>query len=56
MRLPSRDLETEDAVDWLCQAPVETYRLPALLLEEILEIRGDKPAVTPDNTDSRREE
>lgn len=46
---PSRDLETEDAIDWLRQAPVESYRLPALLLEEILEIRGDKPAVTPNN-------
>lgn len=49
-RAPSRDLGAEDTLDWLRQAPVETYRLPALLLEEILEIRGDKNAATPDNT------
>ncbi|ABE61995.1 DEAD/DEAH box helicase-like protein [Nitrobacter hamburgensis X14] len=55
-RAPSRDLETEDAMDWLRQAPVETYRLPALLLEEILEIRGDKAAVTPDDAERHREE
>ncbi|WP_225183645.1 hypothetical protein [Bradyrhizobium sp. NBAIM03] len=41
-RAPSRDLGPEEALEWLRQAPVETYRLPALLLEEILELRGDK--------------
>jgi len=50
-RAPSRDLGPEDAMDWLRQAPVETYRLPALLLGEVLEIRGDKAAVAPNNTD-----
>lgn len=48
---PSRELETEEAMHWLREAPVETYRLPALLLEEILEIRGNKRVVTPDNHD-----
>lgn len=50
-RAPARDLEAEDALNWLHQAPVETYRLPALLLEEILEIRGDKAAMPRNNTD-----
>lgn len=47
-RAPSRDLNAEEALEWLRQAPVETYRLPALLLEEILEVRGDKPVGTSD--------
>ncbi|WP_454020423.1 DEAD/DEAH box helicase [Azospirillum sp. Marseille-Q6669] len=43
---PSRDLNPEEAVEWLRRAPVETYRLPTLLLEEILGVRGDRK---PDN-------
>lgn len=43
---PSRDLSAEEALGWLRQAPVETYNLPVLLLEEILKVRGDKPMET----------
>ncbi|WP_211103576.1 hypothetical protein [Azospirillum sp. TSA2s] len=46
---PSRDLNPEQALEWLHRAPVENYRLPALLLEEIYEVRGDKPVEKPNN-------
>lgn len=45
-RAPTRDLGTDDALEWLLQAPIETYKLPTLLLDEILEIRGEKPEAT----------
>jgi hypothetical protein len=37
---PSRILEPDAALAWLRQAPIETYRLPSLLVEEILSVRG----------------
>lgn len=48
-RAPSRDLGAEEALEWLRRAPVETYGLPALLLEEIFGVRGDKPVETSDD-------
>lgn len=47
-RAPSRDLNPEEALEWLRQAPVEMYRLPVLLLEEVFEAIGNKPAEKPD--------
>jgi hypothetical protein len=37
---PSRSLEPDAALAWLRQAPIETYRLPSLLVEEVLSVRG----------------
>lgn len=46
-RAPSRELGTDDALAWLLQAPIETYRLPSLLLDEILAVRGEEPGTVP---------
>ena len=46
-RAPSRELGTDDALEWLLQAPIETYRLPSLLLDEILAVRGEEPGTVP---------
>ena len=47
---PSRDMGAEDAANWLRNAPIETYRLPALLFEEILEIQGRSAGAISDGT------
>jgi len=39
-RAPSRALDAAEALSWLREAPVETYRLPVLLLAEIEAVRA----------------